>query len=116
MYTHARQFPHLAGRSNEEVVAIYRRALKKRPKYWSLWILHYVVIFFAIVPLEIVALQKLAGIRLNNAYIIAGVSILLMGFSWNAVWVNTVAFKITKEEVEHSGRSDSPPAHTCTLN
>jgi hypothetical protein len=102
MYTHARQFPHLTGKSDEEIRAIYGRALAKRPIYRSLWLARNLILFFVIVPIEIAALYKLAGLRLSTAFFVAGSTALLLGIAWNIVWVNMVTYRITRDVVSES--------------
>ena len=106
LYTHARQFPHLAGRSDPAIRTLARRAMARRP--WVVWV-----------------------VRLRNAAVVAGMiaAMMLLGWSgrpgvggvmqgfelammtvgagatafvlfWNVVWINTVLYRVTQDEVQ----------------
>ena len=94
-YTHARQFPHLAGLSDTQIRALARRALDRHPRYRLVMRTRNVVVLGGMA-----AAILLAGRNLGFAMMVSGVVSILALLAWNVVWVNTVVFQITKEEAE----------------
>ena len=96
MYTHCRQFPHLQGRNDDEIRAIIRYSLDKRPAYR-----------FAMRARNVVVLATLVGVfaayldapppQLGRALILAGVIATAVVLAWNVLWVNLVLFKLTEQ-------------------
>jgi len=98
MYTHARQFPHLSGMSDADIRLLARRAMARRPA-WSVLFrcrnIAIVVIMIGIATLLI----SLAGWRLGESLMLAGAVGIAMVLCWNIVWVNTVLYQLTKQEL-----------------
>jgi hypothetical protein len=109
MYTHAREFPHLRGKSDAEIVAIFRRGLDKHPKYRKLMRARNVIVIFLLAPIGVAGLILLGGFTLGYALIAVGLALTLFVLVWNVVWVNTVVFKLTEEERK---AGDEAPLHT----
>jgi hypothetical protein len=104
MYTHARQFPHLAGKSDDEIRAIARRAMARNPRLRSIAVWRNRVVFSGMAA-AIILLVLGAGWKLSRSMMWTGGVATALVLIWNVVWVNTVLFRITKEEL-----SPGPPA------
>lgn len=113
MYTHARQFPHLAGMKDSEIRAIASRAMNRHPRLLRVMKIRNRVVLLGL----FVAMAAIAGfsdLRWNNGSLTrSSIALMAVGgaFSaillvWNLIWVNTVIFRITREEVS---RSDTDP-------
>ena len=110
MYTHARQFPHLAGRSDGEIRALARSALDRRPNLRRVARVRNLVVLSGLAALTLYAIS-FAGTagrdtRPGDDLKFGGLLMLLGGGSatvavllWNLVWVNTVLFRITREDL-----------------
>jgi hypothetical protein len=101
LYTHARQFPHLDGLSDPEIRAIARRAMDRHPKLRMIMRTRNVVVLGSIAATISAAL--LFRRNLGLAMMVSGALGTLALLAWNVVWVNTVLFRITKEEAEIGG-------------
>jgi len=97
MYTHARQFPHFAGRTDAEIIAIVRRALAKHPRYFKLRQVQ--IILTALMLVFTFVGTILAGLKLGFAFVAAGVLGTLVILVWNLVWINTALYRITRDEI-----------------
>lgn len=98
MYTHCRQFPHLQGRSDAEILGIVRQALDRRP----LCRIAIRVRNFAVLGLLLLVLflNRHAEYRqLGLSLMLAGVATTLFVLAWNLAWVNLVLFNLTKQEI-----------------
>ena len=107
MYLHARQFPHLAGMQDSEIRTIARRAMSRHPnlirimRFRNLAVL--VGMFLAIAIIAGSTGDAFTGdslVRVGFSLMIVGAVFTLLLLVWNLVWVNTVIFRITREEVE----------------
>jgi hypothetical protein len=67
IYTQARQFPHLAGKTDAEVIAIYAAALRKRPRYVALRAARDIVLLLIGIGV-IVGRRMLTGVTLGTAF------------------------------------------------
>jgi len=98
MYTHARQFPHLAGMSDPDIRELARRAMSRRPNLIRIWRIRTVVVLIAMAAGAVA--MKWAGMRLGTALMVAGGTATAALVAWNAVWLNTILFRVTNEERE----------------
>jgi hypothetical protein len=98
MFTHARQFPHLAGKTDDEIRALARRCMDKNPRLRSILRARNRVMFLAM-GVAILALITVGGWKLGQSMLVAGAVATAFVLIWNTVWVNTVLYKITEEEV-----------------
>ena len=106
MYTHARQFPHLAGMSDTEIRQLAGRALGRRPNLIRIKRIRDAVVIGAM-TLGAIEMKK-SGMGLGPALMIAGgiggiggIATLVL-VAWNVVWLNTVLFRLTKDERQRS--------------
>ena len=99
MYTHARQFPHLAGLNDQQIRALARNAMAKRPRYALIIRLRNAVVIASML-LATAALNKLAGTSIGLSLMIVGAICTAFVMAWNLVWVNTVMWRITREEMK----------------
>lgn len=107
MYFHARQFPHLAGKSDAEIYDIAQRAMRRNPGLGRAMRIRNLAIYFGIVAagawLFSYSNWSMGGssmVNLGVGLIIVGVSVTAIVLAWNLVWLNTVVFRITRDEVE----------------
>ena len=101
MDTHARQFPHLAGREDEEIRSLVRRGLDRRPALrWPYRIRIAAALAAALLA---VAVFEAVGPR---AMMIGGAAALTVLLCWNLVWLNTVVWRVTRAEVVPRRSSD----------
>lgn len=101
MYTHARQFPHLQGMSDDTIRTLVRDGMAKRPTLISILRIRNVAVAAAM-ALAVLGLKNVAGWSAGAAMTVAGLVATLFLLAWNYVWINYVVFKLTQEEV--SGR------------
>jgi putative flippase GtrA len=83
---------------DQQIRELARKAMSKRPGYVRLLRAKYAVVIGGM-GVGAIALIQLAGLRLGLALVIAGAVGTAAGLAWNFVWVNTVLFRITREEV-----------------
>jgi hypothetical protein len=99
MYTHARQFPHLAGMTDSDVRELVRRAMRRRPRSIRALRVRNAIIYAGMVAAA-GFLAPRAGMGVGAALIVVGTAGTLAIIAWNLFWVNTVLFRVTKEEKE----------------
>lgn len=98
MYTHAREFPHLAGKSDDEIRAIARQAMARNPHLRSIARWRNRVVFSGM-GIAILVLVLVGEWRLGQSMLVVGGVATVFVLLWNVVWVNTVLFRITRDEV-----------------
>jgi hypothetical protein len=99
MYTHCRQFPHLQGRSDDEIRAIVRRALDERPAYRkAMRVRNFLVL--AILASVVLAFQDGPKKRFGYAMMYTGMATTAFVLTWNVVWVNVVLYRLTNPNAE----------------
>jgi hypothetical protein len=108
VYTHARQFPHLAGMADADIRALARRAMARRRDLVRVMRLRNAVVFVGMVAAAAL-LGRGGGPGAGKAMQRAGAAMMVAGAGgtaalllWNLVWVNTVLFQLTRDEVERS--------------
>lgn len=117
LYMHARQFPHLAGLSDAHIRAVARRAMSRRPDLRRL-----VRVRNAVVLAGMVAAMLLLGRGsepgvggamqgVGFAMMLAGAGATAVVLVWNLVWVNTVLYQLTRDEVELPDAEPATAAH-----
>jgi len=95
MYTHARQFPHFAGMTDEQIVAVVRRAYAKHSRFIAVRRASIVGgVTVSIILLMAVGLRAAHAMEISAAI---GAAIFLL---WNLVFVNTSLFRLTSEEMQ----------------
>src|SRR5262245_13856897 len=99
MYTHARQFPHVAGLRDDKIRGVARRAMQRHPHYRRTIRARNIVVLLAM-ALGTGLLNAIAGMQVGLALMIVGAAATVFVLVWNLVWVNTVLFRITQEEME----------------
>ena len=95
IYTHARQFPHLAGKPDSEIRCIARAGLQQHPR---------LLLTMRLRNMLIVSGMAIGGVFLaRSATLSLGAILMLVGgvgtaiiLCWNLVWVNTVLFRVTQ--------------------
>jgi hypothetical protein len=97
MYTHARQFPHFAGMTDDQIRAVAKKSVAKAPRYSTLARLR-IAIWLAIV-VGVAATSYLVGIELGIGIILAAAVGFVFAMTWNLVWINTTLFRITFDEM-----------------
>ena len=108
VYTHARQFPHLVGMADADIRELARRAMARRPDLVRVVRLRNAVVFVCMVAAAAM-LGRGGGPGVGKAMQAAGRAMMIAGavatvtlLLWNLVWVNTVLFRLTRDEVERS--------------
>jgi len=101
MYTHARQFPHLSGLSDAEIRSIAIRAMQRYPRYVAIMRARNVLLSLG-AGIAIGFLLALNLASLGAALMIVGAISTTFFLLWNLVWVNTVIYRVTREEIEGS--------------
>src|SRR4051812_13383834 len=96
VYTHCRQFPHLRGRSDDEIRGVVRRALGRRPGY-RLALRARNVVILAILLGVFVAYRNAPQQQMGFAFMVAGGLATAFVLAWNILWVNVVLLRITNE-------------------
>ena len=107
MYLHARQFPHLAAMQDSEIRAIARRAMTRHPNLIRVMKIRNRVVrlgmLVAVTTIAAFSEPTFSGDSLKTfgvALMIVGAVFTAFLLVWNLVWINTVIFRITREEVE----------------
>ena len=100
MYFHARQFPHFNGRSDEEIRAVARRAMQRHPRTIRLMNVRNAAVLLGM-PAAAFLLRWLTSWNTGIVLMIVGGIATAAVLLWNLVWVNTVLFRLTQEEVAH---------------
>jgi hypothetical protein len=115
LYTHARQFPHLMGRSDPDIRALARRAVLRRPRLVRVVRLWNVAVVAGMVATAAVLgrVGRDGGPGVGGAMLGVGFAVMAAGAGatavillWNLVWVNTVLYRVTRDEVQ---RQDAEP-------
>jgi hypothetical protein len=102
MYTHARQFPHLAGKTDDEIRSLVRNALTSRPNLLRIMRIRNRAVLGGML-VGAIALKELASLELGTALMIVGGTATAFLICWNLAWVNTVLFRITQPKPEQPG-------------
>jgi hypothetical protein len=88
----------LSGLTDSEIRAVVGRALAKRPRYRL--VLHWrnaaVLLGMAV---AVVVLPRYAGLDSALALLFIGVVATAVVLGWNLIWVNTVLFRLTAQEM-----------------
>ncbi len=99
MHTHARQFPHFSGMTDDQIRVIARRAMSGHPKHRRLMRVRSLVMLLGM-AMTVFGLVGLGGWQLGSAMVFAGVAATVLVLVWNLVWVNTVLFRQTEREIK----------------
>jgi hypothetical protein len=102
MYTHCRQFPHLQGRSDQEIREVVRRAFARRPGLRAIVRARNLAVLVVLLGV-FVAYRSAPPKQLGYALMIAGFGTTAFVLVWNVVWVNVVLYRLTA--LETSGES-----------
>ncbi|HEX4145741.1 MAG TPA: hypothetical protein VHY91_19705 [Pirellulales bacterium] len=97
IYTNARQFPHLAGKSDAEIRRLARQALEKHPGLIRAMRLRDVIIIFGMTTAGVL-LGRLSSLGIGAILMLLGAAGSLFILCWNLVWVNQVLYKLTQHE------------------
>ncbi len=105
MYTHCRQFPHLSGRSDQEIRALVGNGMRKRPHLIRIMKIRNLAVLAGMI-VTATLLWRRGGPGTGNAMMKLGLVLSICGIAatalillWNLVWVNTVLWKVTTEEI-----------------
>ncbi len=98
MYTHARQFPHLQGMSDDTIRALVHSGMAKRPTLLAVMRIRNFAVASAM-AVAILGLKYSAGWSAGAAMTAAGLAATVFLLAWNFVWINRVVYKLTQEEV-----------------
>ena len=107
MYTHARQFPHLAGRSDDEIRAVARRAYAREPRWARLMRMRNVVLLVAMFS-AILGMSR-TGFDPGLSMMLGGGVATMLILLWNVIWVNKVLFLLTNDQVAIDHRAPETP-------
>ena len=109
LYSHACQFPHLAGRSDPAIRTLARRAMARRP--WMVWVVR--LRNASVVAGMIAAIMLLrrdgqpdgGGVMrgFGFAMMAAGAGATAFVLFWNLVWINNVLYRVTQDEEQRPG-------------
>lgn len=102
-YTHARQFPHLSSMDDAAIRVLARRGMTRRPGLIAVMKFRNVVVFSAMIAAA-ATLERTTSLGLGGALMVAGGGATPCLLCWNLVWVNTVIFALTKDEVDRSNQ------------
>jgi len=97
MYTHARQFAHLAGKSDEDIRVLVRHALTGRPNLSRVLRVRNRIVYGGMLASAILA-RQLTSLDLGIILLAIGCAATAFVICWNLVWVNTVLYRITQPE------------------
>jgi hypothetical protein len=98
MYTHARQFPHLAGLDDARIREVVIRGMGRRPDLVRIHRLRNAAVVIGMV-IATALLARLSSLELGMILVLVGAAATAIVLSWNLVWVNTVLYRVTLEEV-----------------
>jgi hypothetical protein len=98
LYFHARQFPHLAGKTDAEIKQLVTESLAKRPSVLSVARGKYPV-FLAALVIVAAFMVLVRGWQVGPALMGAATSVFLLLLVWGYCWVNIVLFRITQEDL-----------------
>jgi hypothetical protein len=98
MYTHARQFPHLAGMTDEEIRELARRSMDKRPDLVRMMKFRNVLIILGMV-IAAALLARFTDYQISSIFMIVGAVSTVATLTWNMVWVNIGLFRTTRDEI-----------------
>ncbi len=98
IYTHARQFPHLAGKTDPEIRVLARRAMGKHPALILVKRLRDVAIILAMIIANTL-LRRFSGLHIGAILMLIGGVGSAVIICWNLVWLNRVMYRLTKREV-----------------
>jgi hypothetical protein len=97
MYLSARQFPHLKGKSDEEIRELMRRGMERRPGLTRLLRAARGLVL-AGMAVSIALIEWLAKPRMGFSLLVSGAGATLLLLVINFVWLNWGLFPLTKEE------------------
>ena len=98
MYTHARQFPHLAGLDDARIREVVLRGRGRRPGLVRIHRLFRAAVMIGMV-LATALLARLSSLELGMILLLVGAVATAIVLSWNLVWVHTILYRVTLEEV-----------------
>ena len=98
MYTHARQFPHLAGLDDARIREVVIRGMGRRPGLVCIHRLFRAAVMIGMV-LATALLARLSSLELGMILLLVGAVATAIVLSWNLVWVHTILYRVTLEEV-----------------
>jgi hypothetical protein len=98
MYTHARQFPHLAGLNDARIREVVSRGMGRRPDLVRIHKLGRAAIMIGMI-VATALLARLSSLELGMILLLAGAVATAIVLAWNLVWVNTVLYRATLDEV-----------------
>lgn len=99
MYTHARQFPHLMGMDDARIREVVDRGMGRRPVLVRIHRLRNAAVIFGMI-LTIILLARYSSLKIGLIFTIVGGIGTVFVLCWNLVWVNTVLFRVTRDEVD----------------
>jgi hypothetical protein len=99
MYTHARQFPHLAGLDDVRVREIAARGMSRRPDLVRIHRLRSVALMTGMIA-AMALLSYFSSLKLGLILMLVGGIATAFLLCWNLVWVNTVLYRVTRDEIQ----------------
>ncbi|HEX6962994.1 MAG TPA: hypothetical protein VF175_14085 [Lacipirellula sp.] len=84
-----------------EIRTIARRAMERRPQLVRLMRARLAVIVLGMM-MAIALLARFTEWRLGSVFILVGAVSTSLVLAWNVVWVNTILFRITEDEIKHN--------------
>jgi hypothetical protein len=97
-YAHARQFPHLAGLDDARIREVVIRGMGRRPGLVRVHKLRNAAVVIGML-LATALLARLSSLNLGMIMGLVGAVATAFILCWNLVWVNTVLYRVTLEEV-----------------
>ncbi len=120
LFTHARQFPHLAGRGDGEIRGLVRRGMDRCPALRRVLRLRNVAVLSTLGIAVLYALPRSPQVGdavqpgdalrdIGRLLMICGGAATAIVLLWNLIWVNTVLFRLTQIEAgrESDGADDT---------
>jgi hypothetical protein len=101
MYTHARQFPHLRDLDDAAIRDVARRAMHRRPHLIRILKVRRTAVLVGMVA-SIALLTWLTELKFGASMMVVGAAFSLFVLVWNLIWVNSVLFRITQEDVKQA--------------
>jgi hypothetical protein len=97
VYTSARQFPHLAGKTDAEIRQLARRAMDRHPGLIRAMRFRDVAIIFGMTTAGVL-LGRFSDLSIGAILLLLGAAGSLLIVGWNLIWVNQVLYKLTERE------------------
>ena len=107
VYTHARQFPHLAGKSDAEIRLLVHKGMLNRPGLARTMRIRNLAVLCSMLIAGIF-LGRLTSLGAGAIMMVVGGVATAFALCWNLVWVNTVVYKLSQQEIcdEHPNAHD----------